>query len=103
MNAVVRKSLPVTDTAAIHVFGTTGTSSGTITPGMVGRTVSATTGSDPDFKSIEAAVFAYLQAKRALGATHVNSIEVAAALGLAQSRVEAALKALTKRGVKLGK
>jgi hypothetical protein len=50
--------------------------------------------------SVDDAVFGYIRAVRALGRTEVNSIEVARALHLPQSEVDAALHRLRERGVR---
>lgn len=51
-------------------------------------------------KSIENAVYAHLQAMRALGHTTVNTGDVARALGLSQSTVEKTIAGLASKGVK---
>jgi len=50
---------------------------------------------------IEAAVYAYLRARRALGVTSLNSVEIARALNLTNDVVEAAVATLRNKGVKL--
>jgi hypothetical protein len=51
--------------------------------------------------AIEDAVYAHLQAMRALGHTRVNTTEVARALGLPLELVDATIASLVKRGVKV--
>jgi hypothetical protein len=50
---------------------------------------------------IENAIFAYIQAKRALGSNTINSGDIATALGLPQRVVDQAVKRMTGRGVKI--
>ena len=57
-------------------------------------------GSQPP-KRVENAVYAYLQARRSLGDTNVNTSDVAKALRLPQHIVDAAVGNLTSRGVKV--
>jgi hypothetical protein len=100
MNAVLSKK-PIPATAPTFFSGTTGTSNGTVTfTGSGGANAGTSTGPH-SAKSVEAAVFAYLQARRALGVVQINSIEIAGALGLVQSIVELALHKLSSRGVKV--
>ncbi len=49
---------------------------------------------------VEAAVYSYMQAVRALGRNRVNTREIAEALGLTVAEVDAVLPALQGRGVK---
>jgi hypothetical protein len=49
---------------------------------------------------VESAVYAHIQAVRALGKTRIAPEEIAKALGLPLSAVESALKSLTGKGVK---
>jgi hypothetical protein len=58
------------------------------------------TTSDIDPK-VENAVFAYIQARRALGSNQINSTDIAAALRLSRPVVEKALKRMTGRGIKI--
>jgi DNA-binding MarR family transcriptional regulator len=51
-------------------------------------------------KAIENAVYAHLQALRALGRITLNTVEVAAALSLAVADVNKAVASLSKKGVK---
>jgi hypothetical protein len=99
MNALLRKSKSISATPSSYVKGTTGTSNGTVTSGTGGVAGGSSALLDP--KSIEAAVFAYLQARRALGVTQISSVEIAGALGLVRSIVETTLRNLKSRGVKL--
>jgi hypothetical protein len=52
-------------------------------------------------KNIESAVYAHIQAIRALGRTKTDTSEIARALGLTQSTVEETISSLTKKGVKV--
>ena len=52
-------------------------------------------------QAVERAVYAHLQAMRALGHTQVAVSDIVSALGLSQATVLAALTALKKKGVKL--
>jgi hypothetical protein len=98
MNALLRN--PISATRSRYVTDLTSTSSGTTIPvGGPGAQISPRRSLSP--KSIEEAVFAYLQAKRALGAVQISSEEIARALGLAQSVVKPTLVKLISRGVKL--
>lgn len=58
-------------------------------------------GASREHPNTENAVYAYMQAKRSLGATRVNSAEIANALGLPQRQVEAAVSRMGDRGVKV--
>jgi hypothetical protein len=51
-------------------------------------------------KDVESAVFSYIQARRALGATTINTGDIATALRLPRREVEEAVKRLANRGVK---
>ena len=55
----------------------------------------------PATKHVDSAVYAYIQARRALGETNLNTSEVARALRLPQRLVDASVKRLTGRGVKI--
>jgi hypothetical protein len=61
--------------------------------------VTTTTRAQPT-RDVERAVYAYIQAVRALGKTKVETEEIARALGLGLSEVERTVKALRSRGVK---
>lgn len=52
-------------------------------------------------KDVKAAVFTYIRAMRALGRTKLNSNDIAAALSLRPSEVEAVLPQLGSKGVKV--
>lgn len=52
-------------------------------------------------ENIENAVYAHLQAMRALGHAFVNTSDVARALGLPQSAVDRTIAKLKKRGIKV--
>ncbi len=52
-------------------------------------------------KKIDAAVFAYIQALRALGRDTVNTLEIATGLGLSVKAVDEAAKRLAGKGVRL--
>lgn len=51
-------------------------------------------------RNIENAIYAYIQAVRALGHTTLNTIQIAEALSLPAATVEQALESLKKKGVK---
>ena len=51
-------------------------------------------------KAIEAAVYRYIQALRALGKTQVNTAEIARALGLPVSNVDQVIPKLNEKGIK---
>jgi hypothetical protein len=78
-------------------------SSATMATGRVTLTMSPSapvTERKVDGKKIESAVYAHIQAVRALGRTTINTTEVARALGLSLADVERTLSALRRRGVK---
>jgi biotin operon repressor len=50
---------------------------------------------------IESAVYAHIQAIRALGVTRTNSLRIANALGIPQRVVERTISSLTNKGVKV--
>ena len=52
-------------------------------------------------KDIEGAVYAYIQAVRALGQTSVNSVDISHALSLSLGEVEQALQGLRGKGVRI--
>ncbi len=52
-------------------------------------------------KEIEAAVYAYIRAMRALGHTQVNSLAVARALSLPVTDVDVAIRNLSDKGVRV--
>jgi Mn-dependent DtxR family transcriptional regulator len=52
-------------------------------------------------KNIENAVYAHIQAMRALGKTRVNTVDIAKALNLSLSEVEKTISALRHKGVKI--
>jgi hypothetical protein len=52
-------------------------------------------------RSVEGAVFGYIQAIRALGRTRVTTFDVATALSLTETEVLAVVAALRKKGVKV--
>lgn len=54
-----------------------------------------------DSKSIQNAVYAYVQAVRALGRKQLNTIEIAEALSIPVAEVNQAVTSLKKRGVKV--
>jgi hypothetical protein len=77
--------------------GSTGTSSSVMTT-TAGASRDAAV---PSNKDIESAVYAHIQAVRALGRTHINPTEIAAALGLSERQVLSTLSALRSKGVKV--
>jgi|ERR1700688_3537 len=52
-------------------------------------------------KDIENAVYAHIQAVRALGRTTINTVEISNALGLPQNVVDGTIDALKKKGIKV--
>jgi CRP-like cAMP-binding protein len=93
MSSVVLKTSPVGQTI---VAGTTSTAGPiTISHTSVSRAQPA--------KDLEGAVYAYLQAMRSLGRTHITPEDVASALGLSTSSAMAALTALKSKGVRRSK
>ena len=52
-------------------------------------------------KDIEGAVYAHIQAVRALGQTRVNSVDISHALSLPVGKVEQALQQLKGKGVRI--
>ncbi len=52
-------------------------------------------------KTIDAAVYAYIRAMRALGHTQVNSLAVARALSLPVTDVDVAIRTLSDKGVRV--
>lgn len=52
-------------------------------------------------KSVQNAVYAYVQAVRSLGRKQLNTIEIAEALSIPVAEVNRAVKSLKKRGVKV--
>jgi len=52
-------------------------------------------------EQLERAIFAFMQARRALGVTRVNSTEIARALQLPQRLVEQAVKRMSDKGVRV--
>ena len=89
MNTAVR------DRVAVATTSTTSAESYVIMGGVVAP--AATVGDD----LIENAIYSYIQARRSLGVTQINSAEIAQALQLPQRVVDAAVKNLTSKGVKL--
>jgi hypothetical protein len=56
--------------------------------------------SAPRAKNVENAVYAHIQAVRALGRTQIEPEEIARALGLSVSQVQGTIAALRSKGVK---
>ena len=52
-------------------------------------------------KNVESAVYAHIQAVRALGRTQINTVEIASALGLSPVAVEQTVAGLIKKGIKM--
>ena len=52
-------------------------------------------------RDIESAVYAHIQAIRALGRTRTDSWEIAKGLGISQKEVEKTIASLTKKGVRV--
>ena len=52
-------------------------------------------------KNVESAVYAHIQAIRALGRTTINTVEISNALGLPQAIVDGTLDSLKKKGVRV--
>jgi hypothetical protein len=55
----------------------------------------------PVGKNIESAVYAHIQAVRALGRTTINTFEISKALGLPLAAVDSTLELLKKKGIKV--
>lgn len=76
----------------------------TATAGAVPRIQGAPKGSShaqqPETK-IESAVYAHIQAVRALGRTKINTVEIAKALGLSLGAVDKTLASLKQKGVRV--
>jgi hypothetical protein len=96
MSSVALKTAPAGQTTI--VAGTTGTT-GTLGVSLGSQPIGPASARTP--KDLEGAVYAYLQAMRALGHTLVNTSDVARALGLSQAMVESTIASLAKRGVKV--
>jgi hypothetical protein len=56
-----------------------------------------------DKQDLESAVFAYIQAMRAMGRNKLNTVDIAQALGCKPSDVEQTLASLRPKGVKKAK
>ena len=54
-----------------------------------------------DDKTLQSAVYAYIQAVRALGRNQLNTIEIAEALSIPVTEVNRAIVSLKKKGVKV--
>ena len=52
-------------------------------------------------KNTESAIYAYIQAVRALGRATINTIDISEALSIPISEVNQAIRALEKKGVKI--
>ena len=76
----------------------------TASTGAVTLTVSVRKSATPlashSSKNVESAVYAHIQAVRALGRTHIEPQEIARALGLSVSQVQGTIAALKSKGVK---
>lgn len=80
-------------------------SRGSVAGGVVRVTrASGASREDPEGKisTVESAVFAHIQAMRALGRDSLNTAEIARALGLTQAQVLLAARRLRDKGVKAG-
>jgi hypothetical protein len=97
MNAIV--SSPTAVGSSIINTNTASTSGVyTLAVGSVGRSRVA---SPPSQKNIESAIYAHIQAVRALGRTRIDTAEIAKALDLTPFQVERTISSLTRKGVKL--
>jgi hypothetical protein len=97
MSGVALKTSPAGQTI---VAGTTGTTGPIRT---VSVAPSQVIGPAQPPKDLEGAVYAYLQAMRSLGRTHVTPEDVASALGIPALSAMAALTALKNKGVRRSK
>ena len=52
-------------------------------------------------KSIESAVYAHIQAMRALGRRTINTVEISKALGLPPAAIDKTLESLKEKGVRV--
>jgi predicted Rossmann fold nucleotide-binding protein DprA/Smf involved in DNA uptake len=95
MNKVAKAT---TGTVTIPASTSTTTATGTISLSLPssGRVA----GRRVETKKIESAVYAHIQALRALGRTQVEPQEIARALGLSVSQVQNTIAALKSKGVK---
>lgn len=84
-------------TANVHVTSTTSSTSATTT--IIQSRVSPAPRMETS--EIDNAVYAHMQAIRALGRTQVSSQEVARALGLPEAQVAAAAVRLKSKGIKV--
>jgi CRP-like cAMP-binding protein len=102
MSSVALKTTSTASQAVIHVAGTTGTA-GVVTISLGPQTHGSASTAARGPKDLEAAVYAFLQAMRSLGRTHVTPEDVANGLGISASSAMAALSALQSKGVRRSK
>jgi hypothetical protein len=90
----------VTTSRPLATLQTTSTASSVFvhTPPAVSKRVET-----KDKQDFESAVFAYIQAMRAMGRTKLNTADIAQALGCKPSDVEQTLASLRPKGVKKAK
>jgi hypothetical protein len=98
--------------ARMQRVATDNNSSSTATRYQAGRTLSSNTGTIPirvtrakpehqrSSKSVEAAVYGFVRAVRALGKTQINTADIAKALGLPVSKVDEVLPKLIGKGIR---
>ena len=104
MSSVVRPNLigDRTQTTTILSGGSATATNSTAAHELAGRTVrlrhSRSTAGDT--KKVERAVYAYIQAVRALGKQRISTDEIARALGLSRSVVESVVLVLRSKGVR---
>ena len=72
----------------------------TVGDGMISGPVIGGAGISKSAAEVQKAVYAHIQALRALGRTNVNTVEVARALSLPLTLVDAAVESLKTKGVK---
>ena len=96
----MRKFVLKADTGHFTIGPTTTT--GTVTLSVPAKKSARAMVADQAVKSkkIESAVYAHIQAVRALGRTQIEPEEIARALGLSVSQVHGTLAALKSKGVK---
>jgi hypothetical protein len=79
---------------------TNSTGTVTLTVSVKGSAAQLTASNPVKSKNVESAVYAHIQAVRALGRTQIEPQEIARALGLSVSQVQGTIAALKSKGVK---
>lgn len=95
MNKVVKANTGTVNVPSVSVTTSTGTV--TFSTNAVTRASAET---KINSKKIESAVYAHIQAVRALGRTQIEPQEIARALGLSLAQVTNTIQALKQKGVK---